>query len=191
MSLLVSCGFEKSRFLPIMRRCIKNLETSLKDSPSPETAEFFSLILPPSGSPSWVNFRRRPHAYEEIMGASQEELDWDESDLGGTPPPPGGETCEMVKVEEKPVQQEPRMRVVKHQYEEVELEGTPQGGAPPPVAQSFPACYLGWMPVTEDKLVTGQCVRAVHNCISKMVASKDADKVSWRASWSIAAVMLS
>lgn len=53
-------------------------------------------------------------------------------------------------------------------------ESVPPSDAPA-AAQTFPARYLGWMPVTEDKLVTGQCVRAVHNCISKMVASKDVE----------------
>ena len=103
---------------------MKNLELALKDSSSSEATEYFKMVLPPPGSPSWVNFKRRPHAYEDIMGASQEELDWDESDLGGTPPPPV-ETCEMIKVEERPVR-EPRVRSIQHQYEEVELGVGPE-----------------------------------------------------------------
>ena len=86
------------------------------------------------------------------MGASQEELDWDESDLGGTPPP--GETCEMVKVEERPVR-EARVRLVQHQYEEVKL-GV---GAGPSKDQSFKESWVeeegaglpkGWQRLRDD-----------------------------------------
>ena len=112
----------------LISRCIKNLETSLLTSDSPEANEYFKMVVPPSSSPSWVSFKRRPHAYEQIMGASQEELDWDESDLASAPPTPSAgaregeesEPFEMVKVENYPSKQ-PRMRVVNHQYEDVEL----------------------------------------------------------------------
>lgn len=116
-----------------MCRCIKSLESSLLISDNPETAEYFKLVVPPSTSPSWMSFKRRPHAYEEIMGASQEELDWDESDLGGTTPTSSDKesfvSCDMVKVEDSSPSRlrEPRVRVVHHQYEEVEL-GKERGG---------------------------------------------------------------
>lgn len=67
------------------------------------------------------------------MGASQEQLDWDESDMGGTLSEGGGaptslhpgegeeaETCEMIKVEDSTLR-EPRVRLVHHQYEDVVL----------------------------------------------------------------------
>ena len=108
----------------------------------------FKLVLPQQpSSPSWMNFKRRPHAYEEIMGASQEQLDWDESDLSGAPldggvisPRPNEgeepEPCEMIKVDDLPsTPQEPRMRVVHHQYEDVvlgdEVKGDEEGAALP------------------------------------------------------------
>lgn len=111
-------------------RCIKSLESSLKKTGSDD--DDLKLVIPAQpNSPSWTNFRRRPHAYEEIMGASQEQLDWDESDMGGAPSYGGGaltsprpdegeaEICEMVKVDD--TCREPRVRVVHHQYEDVVL----------------------------------------------------------------------
>lgn len=96
----------------------------------------FKLVIPQQpSSPSWMSFKRRPHAYEEIMGASQEQLDWDESDLSGVPlegdvaSPHSNETeesepCEMIKVEDTP--STPRMRV-HHQYEDVVLRDEVKG----------------------------------------------------------------
>ncbi len=37
-------------------------------------------------------------------------------------------------------------------------------------AQPFPAVYVGCMGIDEKQLVPGQCVRTVHDCISKMTA---------------------
>ena len=65
------------------------------------------------------------------MGASQEELDWDESDLPAAPPTSTTkegeeEPCVMVKVEQSPSKvREQRVRVVHHQYEDVKLEAEP------------------------------------------------------------------
>ena len=102
------------------------------NSDSAEAAEYFKMVIPPPTSPSWVSFRRRPHAYEEILGASQEDLVWDESDLTEAPPTEAESTepCEMVKIDEDASKsQEPRVRVVRHQYEEVVLgEGAGQEG---------------------------------------------------------------
>lgn len=67
------------------------------------------------------------------MGASQEELDWDESDLATAPPTPTAgeeepELCEMVKIEDTPSRsREPRVRLVHHQYEDVVLGEGPTG----------------------------------------------------------------
>ena len=91
------------------------------------------------------------------MGASQEELDWDESDLGGTPPPGG--VCEMVKVEERPIR-EPRVRLVQHQYEEVELGEGPGVGPAGTKEQSYKESWVeeeegtglpkGWQRLRDD-----------------------------------------
>lgn len=56
-----------------------------------------------------------------------------------------------------------------HHAGEGAVQRSPQAHSP--VSHCFPARYLGWMPVSEDRLVTGQCVKAVHSCISKMAAS--------------------
>jgi hypothetical protein len=112
-------------------RCIKSLESSLKKS-GPDEDDFKLIIPQHPPSPGWMHFKRRPHAYEEIMGASQEQLDWDESDMTGAPSDVGGAVnsprpdesgmCEMIKVEDMPsTVQGSRMRVVHHQYEDVVL----------------------------------------------------------------------
>lgn len=140
----------------LCHRCIKSLESSLLSSNSPEAEEYLNnLIMPPPSSPSWVNFRRRPHAYEEIMGASQEELDWDESDLTGVPPTPStapqeegnSETCEMVKIDkESTALREPRVRVVNHQYEDVVL-----GEGPAPQEGEGAGLPKGWQRMRDEQ----------------------------------------
>ena len=118
-------------------RCIRNLETSLRqeapgqdDLPDPEqtgkASGDFKMVKPQPSSPSWQNYQRRPHAYEDIVGASQEELDWDESDLpsptSGTHEGEEGGPCVMIKVVDSPTKVvDPRKRVLHHQYEEVAL----------------------------------------------------------------------
>ena len=89
-------------------RCIESLKTSLGEqvdggaSGEPSVA----MTKAPAGPPSWVNYKRRPHAYEEVIqGGSQDEtrsglpslagssseisrsmtnfdMDWDNSDMG-------------------------------------------------------------------------------------------------------------
>lgn len=134
-------------------RCIKSLESSLANSDSPEAAEYFKLVRPPAGPPLWMNFKRNPHAYEEVMGASQEELDWDESDMGGTTSsikdPSRNEEenegpCELVKVSENSPSRlrGPKMRVVNHQYEEVEIG---EGPGTRNSASDKPTLKEGWV----------------------------------------------
>lgn len=84
----------------------------------------FKMIMPPNRPPSWVSYQRRPHAYEQLMGAVQENLEWDDSDMvaGGMPLDKGAEfqSCEMIKVDESSLPRQPKSRVA-HKYEEVEI----------------------------------------------------------------------
>jgi len=48
-----------------------------------------------------------------------------------------------------------------------------QSEAAPPSysAQPFPAVYVGCSPIDEQQLVSGQCVKTVHQCIFKMTSA--------------------
>lgn len=111
------------------------------------------MVKPQPSSPSWQSYQRRPHAYEDIMGASQEELDWDESDL--TLPTSGnhegegeeGGPCVMIKVVDSPTKLvDPRTRVLHHQYEEVVL-------APPTKEERQEGAGLprGWQSMQDEQ----------------------------------------
>ena len=96
--------------MPLVCRCIKSLEVSLgvsadqMDSDNVEPS--VPMMLAPSGPPSWLKYKRRPHAYEDVMkGGSQDDskpvllsvfdpnmdvsktmssldMQWDNSDMG-------------------------------------------------------------------------------------------------------------
>ncbi len=94
-----------------------------------EKKEGFKMIQPSYNHTSSQSRRRTPHAYERIMGASQDELDWDETDLGGGAEVGGGDLHGLIKVNNSdPPKLEQRVRIVHHQYEEVELKGAEEQG---------------------------------------------------------------
>ena len=97
---------------------------------SSEGGDNFKMVVPPSRPPSWITYQRRPHAYENIMGAVQENMDWDDSDLIGgmlLTKGAGFQSCEMIKVDESSLPKQPKARVT-HKYEEVELGKPVRGG---------------------------------------------------------------
>lgn len=93
-----------------MYRCIKSLETSLGVNADQMNSNADDPCVPmtraPIGPPAWMKYKRRPHAYEDVMGGgSQDEtksgipplndsraevsksmsdfdMDWDNSDMG-------------------------------------------------------------------------------------------------------------
>ena len=92
----------------LLGRCIESLKTSLgMDQVDTDTREpAVPMAKVPTGPPSWMSYKRRPHAYEDVIqGGSQDEtksgissfgdsnyevsksmsdfdMDWDNSDMG-------------------------------------------------------------------------------------------------------------
>ena len=55
-------------------RCIKSLRNSLGvDVEQTDNEPYVPMARAPTGPPAWMNFKRRPHAYEDVQGGSQDE----------------------------------------------------------------------------------------------------------------------
>ena len=113
------------------------------------------MVVPPSRPPSWVTYQRRPHAYEDIMGAVQENLEWDDSDMlaGDVVPMRTAQSCELIKVEDSSLTRPSKTRQP-HQYEEVELgqQVTP-GGLGQLTPGGLGQLSQGWVGMRDEQLV--------------------------------------
>ena len=55
-------------------RCIKSMRNSLgMDGDQTDNEPYVPMVRPPTGPPAWMNFKPRPHAYEDVQGGSQDE----------------------------------------------------------------------------------------------------------------------
>ena len=111
---------------PHVLRCLKGMEDDSSNARcgSP-VAEYFKMVMPPAGPPAWVAYQRRPHAYEEIMETAQEEQFWGKSGEVTSPHPKWAPPAshDLVKVTDDQIPSQPKMRVLHHKYEEVDVEG--------------------------------------------------------------------